>query len=721
MQNDLAEFFEPRPRPKRNAGHLRILALVGGCRGPLAPWLDMYDPDFALIADVRRDLDQLVLPPDLEIPVAMFALGRGETVDTLMAEAPDAQRLAARQLPGVITDGGLIQVPQIAYYAGRKLIRTPDFEEFSRRLLGHLRITSGGRPELLEILAKGSVAGATNAGAAIPIIDELRRQALRLSVPVETRYDLTGSATFAGVDKRGNLNVAVSVPHFIAQTLRKGQDAELRATAKVSLVELPPTFIDREARSRFVLADEAAQASSELERELATGDPNETLVTKMGAVSIREADFGQHLDPETEIVPPIAKAYYVKVRQALDRARPCRSLVSEIDSRRHAARRLRESAEEIVARSLSAEPAELLDALQQPAEDIYYDLTLKMAGDQEYRLDRYETYFAQPAKTLTESAERLRLIRSQQASLQDELASINDHCAQLRGQLSALEDDFLELWEQFHKISQYRGYFGRRKSPDKARQALAEVSAEYRQLHDELLDCQALQSALSAGERAVSTEERTLSAELKQLAATLDQHILRGMADHGQKFVMPRPIDAAYGELRNLPRLPLEIQRQLLASHAGAVTTAGLARILRAPVPRAETIVELLLAGKLPVIGPPWAGKSRQDTPQVVLVLPTMKPADADAIRQLIANRDKRQLVVFTDSIRAVVNVVRYRLYRVNKLEELYPECLCQELLDARTGPLAAIYDVENCPVLKQMGIVIENDRVRFTGNINLE
>jgi hypothetical protein len=720
MFDELFEFFEPMPRALRSSGHLLLLAIFGGCRAAIARWIEMYQPDFVLFGDVRRDLDQLVLPPDAKTPIASFALGCGETVDTLMLDAPEPKRLAARRLPGVITDGGLIQVPEIAKYAGRKLIQTPDFGEFCQRLLGHLKFTSGGRPELLKILSKGSAAGAANAGGSIPVLDEIRSQALRLSVPVEIHYDLTGSTTFAGVDKRGNLNVAVSVPHFIAQTLRKGQDAELRATAKVTLVELPPTFIDREARNQFVLADETAQASSELERELSTGDPNEALVTKMGAVSIREADFGKHLDPETEVVPPVAKAYYAKARRALDQARPCRSLVLEIDSRRQAEPRLRESLAEIVARAPGAEPEQLLEALRQPAEDIAYDLTLKLAGDQEYRLDRYETYFAQPAKTLTESAERLRLIRSQQATLQDELAGVNSQCDELRERLAELQDDFHQCLERYLKVLESRGYFGGRKSPDKARQALLETAAEYRRVHDELLDCDALQAALSAGERVVSAEERTLSEELKQLAAALDQHILRGMAVQSHRFIVPRPIDAAYEELRDLARLPREKQRQLLASQAGAVTTAGLARILRASVPRAEAIVELLLAGKLPVIGPPWAGKSRQDTPQVVLVLPTMKPADAAAIRKLIKARNDKQLVVFTDSIRAVANVVRYRLYRVNKLEELYPESLRRELLDARTGPLAPIYDVENCPLLKQMGTVIENDRVHFH-HINLE
>lgn len=133
-----------RPRREKVPGTVYVLLLVGGSKGALCNYTQLWDPDCVLVIDVLHELPPRNPPGRRCAMVKLFALAAGQTADSLFQSAPAEQRKLVRSLAGMDAANGLGQVRGIGAQAVRRLLRSAEWRRAKRHLIDELRIAGNG-------------------------------------------------------------------------------------------------------------------------------------------------------------------------------------------------------------------------------------------------------------------------------------------------------------------------------------------------------------------------------------------------------------------------------------------------------------------------------------------------------------------------------------------------------------------------------------------------
>lgn len=694
----------PTPiRRQRARENLLVLVTEGGGKLALNRYAHLWQPAAVLQVDVLHELLQSPLPLRSQAFHQQFALAEGQTADMLFANAPPELRNLVQSLGAMNAANGLGQIRGAGAQATQELVNSPAFNEYTRRLVDHLIIHSGGRPRQVGIRGLASEAGGVGSAGLVILVEALCRAISSMQLCIEVDFDFIGEVTFTGHGARIGANTAACTVTLLHYLFKNRGGKHLSIARSLSLVEFPPTGFDAELRNRLIVLDEQALASVEMQAFLRRLRPNAAFNGALGAVTLRQLALFDGLDPATEVAPQVADAYQLECSIALDAATACTTLVSAIEARSSCLPGQRESLEVLVESSLPVD--ELLQQVKTPGGECSYHVVVRTSLGGEYPLAEFRACFGIAPTSLREAEDMLRLQRSIAKALREEIAGLQSDVTELDADIQAYEDTIAEeidgsSWLRF-------------RSQKSSKRRLLAAAQRLRAFHDERLDKHALLRVLTRGYEDASHEADYLASRLGLLRDTLASHRLRGEHRSPVAYCQMRSIDEAFPEIIDLARLPRDQQREVLCAQVSVITEEGLAHAVRADWPRVESIADRIVFGEAAIEGPSIGGKSTTEPTPVVYVLPPMLPHLREALRRRIGELTDGALVVCSDEASAGLNVVRYRFRSVTSIEELFCGRLRRQLYEMLNDPLVSLYGVAD--KARELGIRCEEGDVVFT------
>lgn len=693
-------------------GHCGILVLPGGNNAAMLQYQPLLDHEVVIPIDAPNELAHN-LPNPLPATVKAFPLGQGHTAKTLAARASPSIQDCISNAAGMDAEAGLGQLRAVGFLAARRLLRSRDMRRFLRQgLFDTLVQRCGGIPDHIVIEGKGSLAGGTASAIVFLVAFALARALLKTSdSTISVTLTLTGGLTYSGCGRRVHTNTAAAIVDALGFALRRHHP---RMICSLRLMELPPVGTDCETRARHMLEVEQAVQVETLRKILDQNAPNNSLNGPLGNVTLWQSGYFEPLHPRFHVARDIAPEFCRDLRQAIAESKPDPSSVERLPLTVRSEQLPREDLETLAERIPISDPDELLATATLPGEKLHLTVNAVLRSGEVLSLSEPQTAWSISPSTLREARERLIVqlscidaTRSEIARLQAELTQADDQC-----QLA--EHEFARAVRKLQRRGLWSWLRRALLGADQRPPHLGALVRDVRATSDQVRQLQSVLAAFKNALRQVEIERDYIVLRIKTIIDRLDALVPRSHGQHEQTTVVARHIDTVLKELWRIDdRVTDDQVAKLLLRAVARVTMHGLAIIVGAESGRLEAIANQIAHCRFAAETPPWAGKPRLQEGLQVHVLPPVAPETADKLKEMIHELSPNSTIAVAEQMPASINCVTLRITTVDHVQEVLPNYLRRNLLEAYYDKHRDMYFPFGTSALDESGIAIDG-HVRF-------
>ncbi len=694
--------------PQRNDGtkHVfRVIYILGGIKASLLNYFLRLLNVLVIVIDNANEIDAIRRRYPGK-PFITFVIGDGHTTRSQHAGSSDKTRDAVDRVANSSGEAGQGGRQANAERAAELLVASTEFQKFLQRLPDLARLQCRGMVGHVHEEFYGSLCGAVFGGGRRTIANATVPRLLRLSVPVDVRFNVLGSTTFAGLSERARLSGAVGLMNCAADVVRPENALDPMVSMYMDLHELRPSLDDNDERDFSLLQDNVALDSSQMAQYLAMVTVNHSHDNEFGNVRSRCVDFMKGLDPEREIASLTASSLRHQLAAAFATVGPDPQLVDEMVWQDESVPQERQDLLSIVDRLEDMDCDSLERALAKPPARYRFQIAMQTAYGVEIIPEKLSTTYALTPHQLDEFHRRMCLIRTFQQVLLREYAPVTAELQDVDNVIAALSIRFQKLHT---KLITGRYWFRKRLLKHLA--TLCDLLREnYDRWH--LLDAEkkAIERATGTADQEWTHHDQTV----RGMESALDAFVPRGSMIEVPRFVVPRQLPHVFAELLAIAEQSHAEQIGRLCSFASIVNPDGLARILGSSSNRMEQLAERIVYGEYEIQSPGHGGRILRYYDKMVYAIPPMEPSLEALLRQQILSIQPEARVVFTDTLAHGATVMKIRFQRFSRIEELFEGLLASDMADAVEDPRAGLNSTDDFQAMKDFGGHIVDHRLEF-------
>ncbi len=683
----------------------RVIVVLGGIKSLLLRYFLRLLNVIVIVADNAKEIEAL-RRTHYGKNFITFVLGEGQTTRSLHAGSNEQVRAASELTANSSTEDGLGARAVNAKRAAEITVESKEFQDFLKRLPDMVSVLCGGIVSHVGFELCGSLSGAVFSGARKVIADAVLASLLRLTVPVDVRFNVLGSTTFAGLSDRARQNYGYGLLACLADVLNCRDARQVLVSKYLELHELRPSLDDNGERDQSLIQDTVASDCREMDQYLSLLSSNYSNNDQFGNIRSRCVDFMRGLNPKRDIASLIAHHLRLQVEDLLGTIFPDPLLVDEVIWEDQSVPQERLELPAILDR-LEVENCEsLMQAISKASAQHRFQINMLTAHGVEIVPEHLATTFALTPHQIDEFIRQLRLTRTFQQMLHREYAPVSAALQDVEGSISKLHRRF----EILHtKLITGRYWF-----PKRLLKALADLVDLLRENFDRRHLLYAEQQALSRAITATDKERLHHDHTVERIQTALDAYVPRGSMTEVPRFVVSLPLESVFSELLTIADIPPREQVELLCSCASTVNADGLARIVGSSSNRLEKIAEQIVYGDYDIQSPGNGGSIPAKTDKVVYAIPPLRPQLEEALRLQIAAIHPTAKVIFTDTLVFGATVMKIRSQRFTQIQELFAGRLAFDVADAVMDPRAALNSTDNFQALKDLNGRIEHGRIVF-------
>jgi hypothetical protein len=678
-------------RSRRERGQATVVVCAGGGFGEAAACVDALDADLTVRIDVPNEL------PARDHPrVVTIALAEGHTLATLADSAgcdPKIREFLAKN-PAVNPATGLCQSRVVGDMAIKVRLQDPEMNEFLyEQIYERLLTIHNGDIRSVRLVGAAGDSGGTGGPAVEPFLDALARVFHENIDPiVHVQLLRVGSLSYVGLGSRLHPNTAVTIEEDLAYV--KDPTRHARQVRSVTNLELPMLGPQKALRDRHALQFLQAFRSPQVQEIIDRLEPNAAFGVSLGGVTTINPSWWHGL--EDRRVAAELSASFRPLLQELLTARPPRDMVEQVWA---------------VFPRLGFRPAyaiEEIEKIVQQSDGVmpegFEDQCLEITGNTSRgqvfvlladgsRVDiteRLRNDLPRTHRTVEECHGRIITLKAIGRELDESIRLRTSQIARLarqsRERRKRLRRAIRRVFPQAFPDRLIHMFIDPRQAASDLKNSVLraqEVEGRQRQTEAELA---VLREARDIVQGECNAEEQVIQRAIELLAS----FPLGRNAVHAGPLVRPGAIDTIFSSLMDLAARdtaePADLAR-LLISSVESVTLPGLARIVGAAQPRAETIAERLAHGAPPVESPPWGSKPPARPGIRITVLPPLKAEDEEELRRAILAVDPDRMVACATTTAAGVNIVGLDVFKPQYHDEVLSPFIRRNLEQADRQP----------------------------------
>ncbi len=675
--------------PARGRGKALVAVLCGGAFAHLSELPDLLYADVIIRIDVPNE----IAPSPSNNGQVCISLAEGKTLKTLIEDKdfhPHA-RVFLDEHPAIDTQMGLAQFRPAGVAAIQEELEKPEMTDFlMRNVFERLLIIHNGDLQIVTLLGKAGSGGGTGGPALLPFLDRLRSIIQdHTDAIVHTQLFRIASGSHIGNGPRLFTNEASTFHEDLAFITSPRRDP--REVRSLRATQIPIVGRHKDRRDRFTAQLVQATEAPRVREHLELTEPNDAFTSRYGNMTIFDPAWGHDL-PDPHIAAEIAGQY----RQALEQLGSPRvrsDLVQGVEVQFPWSQIQPAHSAEAILSFLSRPDRLHPDEFEEFCLDLRWPDVPPLVEVQLHdgtHLEVTQRLRAElPANhaSLPRSRNRMLILRTIDAV-------VESRCDQ-----AAIKKDRLDRRAKASLLDLQKAY--RLVVPelvrDQIRAALTRPSSRTSNLKRAIrraqqLACQVRQAtilcdALTATRQVVQAEWMGDVELVKRILKQLDAFLLERDGSASQPLVIASDLDSVFGSLMGLAAANREdpaALTQLLVSSVDHVTLTGLARIVGAPRPTVQSIADRLAHAIPPIEAPCWGFRRPSRTGATLMVLPPLNSHDENALRQVLQTEAPAMLMACSDLTDAGVNVVRLRIIKPEKLEEIFTPFMDKHLAKAR-------------------------------------
>lgn len=694
------------PRRAEVSPHLfHLHCVIGGIKAPLLTAL-LADPNAVVVVfDNAKEIEALRRRHQGK-RLLSFVLGEGQTTKSLHAGSNESVKAASQLIASSSTETGFSARAQNANRAAVIWMESNESREFLKSLPDMAARMCRGVVAHVDFDVHGSFSGGAFNGAYEVITDAIVQSLLRLNVPIDVRFKVLGSTTFAGLSDRARQNFAYGLLRCLAKILNSRKPGQDLVSWYLELHDLEPSLDGNGEREQSLLHDFAASDCREMDQYMSLLTSNHSGDSELGNVKSRSVDFMAGLNPKREIASLVAYHLRQQVDDLLDVILPDPLLVDEMIWEDQSIPQDRRELPDILDRLEVEDYQSLIQAIAKASALFRFEIKMLTAHGVEIAPEHLATTFALTPTEIDEFTRQLRLTRTFQQILHREYAPVSAALQDVDGVIA----DQLRRFEILHTRLITGSYWFR----ERLLKALAVLADQLRENFDRRHLLYAEQQALLRAITAADKERLHHDQTVEGIQTTLDAYVPRGSMTEVPRFVISKSLEGVFSGLLTIADIPPQEQVELLCSFASMVNADGLARILCASSNRLEKITEKAVYGEYDIRSPGHGGTFPVQNDRILYVFPPMMPQLEDALRLHFAAVHPTAKVIFTDTLLFGATVMKIRSQRFTRVRDLFVGRLAFDVADAVLDPRAALNSTDSFQALKDLNARIENGRIVF-------
>ena len=635
-----------------------------------------------------------------------FVIGDGETTRTLHETSTESVRKASEMVANSSSESGLGARIANATQAARKLVDSVQFGKFLRSLPDEALLQCGGMVSHICYELYGSISGAVFNGAAPVVSDATLPFFERLGVPIDVRFNMLESTTFAGLSERARPNAGSALVSAVHRALTGAITARRRVSYYLDLHELRPVLDNSDERDACLLQDVVAMDSTLMGQYMAMVASNHANDDEFGNIRSRVVDFMDGLDPRSDIASQVATNLRAELLDAFDDVNADPLLVDDMVWRDESISQPREELSAIFDRMQESDTEALLQAIAKPPAKYRFQINMQTAHGVEVVPEYLTSTYAVTPKQVHEFRHRMQLLHTFQHLLRRDKAPVDVELNDIDNALDTLYDRFKRLHV---KLMEGRYWF--RWWLVRQLQSLGEEIRDYSDRWNPLhAEQQALHRALSTTDHECNHHQR----KLDEMETTLYAYVPRGSMTKPSNFVSTQFLVDAFPELLAISELPEWEQLDLLCGFAGSVNPAGLASIVKSADDRLEQIAHNIVFSEYPIQSPGHGGSVLTYFDKVIYAIPPLEAQIEVQLREQIMRLQPQARVVFCDTLAFGATVMRLRFQRFSSVQDLFQGLLASDVYDAYTDPRSGLNSIDDFDSFKSLGGTIVDGRAEF-------
>ena len=683
----------------------RIIFVMGGIKSSLLRHFLRLLNVVVVVIDNAKDIEAVRRKHQGKHFIS-FVLGEGQTSRSLHEGSSDDVKAASQTTANSSTEDGLGARAANAKRAAEVLVESKEFREFLKRLPDMADVQCCGMVGHIDAEFYGSLSGAVFGGARKVVVNALLPCLLRLTVPVDVRFNVLGSTTFAGLSDRARQNNGYGLLSCIADVVNGRNQQQALVSMYLNLHELRPSLDDNAERDQSLLQDFVASDCREMDQYLSLLSSNHSNNDQFGNIRSRCVDFMRGLEPKKEIASLVAHNLRQQVDDTFDTILPERLLIDEMVWQNQSVPQEREELPTILDRLEDDDSDVLVQAIAKAPASHRFQIAMMTAHGVEIVPEHLATTFARTPDVLNEFLRQLRLIRTFQQMLLREYAPVSAELQDVDRVIASMHRRF----ETLHaKLITGRYWFRDRLLKNLT--TLVELLREnFDRRHLLCAEKQALERAMAATEHERLHHDQTVEG----IQSTLDVFVPHGSMTEVPRLVYSLLLANIFSRLLPIADLPSHEQVDLLCSFASTVNADGLARIVGSSSNRMEKIAEQIVYGDYDIQSPGHGGTIPNVNVKIEYAIPPMEPLLEDELRKQIRKIHPSAKVVFTDTLTYGATVMKIRSEYFSRIEDLFRGRLAFDVADAVLDSRAALNSTDNFQALKDLNARIEHSRVVF-------
>ncbi len=693
-----------------------VLVIIGGHAQRLLPILKKLYPkaSYVLFIDAPNELDRISEARN-KPRMRLFSLGVGHTAQTLCEGLPQNVVDHIRSNGGMSASGGMGQSILVGRQAGKRLVESPDFQQFvTQVLIPEIRNLAGGALEEVRLIFIGSIAGATYTGVELPVAEYLAsalRQ--RTSAIISSEFLATGSLTYEGLGDRIWSNGAAALTELLAYVSDPNRNA--RDVRSLRLIEFAMCGKDEALRDALLAQLEQAAHCESLEYERERDAPNFALNGKFGNIQTWESSYGTELDLVNDIRPVIAEAYVPLLKGVLKREASV-SFAEHLELAHTRTKLANSPVEDILETAVELPATRSLTALKCPSFSHTVRVLAKTSTGSLLALEGLPELWAKAALTIEEIDNRLQLQRRVLHLLDEELRELGIQREDNDADITEAEEEFSRqhaLLTPDGLLGFVRGAF---QSTSRKLHRLTRAANKLRDSVDEQCRLRAEEIAISRVNAAILSEFTFLNERLQKLS-----ELLTGDGTEiGSTIptIVPHPLNERLADLWDAIDGEEEDFADAIRGSVQHVTLTGIAKVTGAKAARAEVIAKRITSGLCySTPAPPWGGRIRSDQGRDVHVLPPATLETQKIIAAAVKDLNPKITVAFADAAPAFVNIVGITIRLVRRLSDVLTEPYLNGLIETLNSTCSEMFHPEGKAFLESLGLEIRENKIVFKDN----
>ena len=489
--------------------------------------------------------------------------------------------------------------------------------------------------------------------------------------------------------------------------LDSSDQSAVRIPKSLEIHNLAPFQDNVKLRSECLLLDSVYSEAIQMEQYRNMETPNHANDDRFGTITSRTVDFMSGLDRLVDIAGQSASNLLVSMTDRLTGIKPDPRLIEDQQWLDASVELDREEISDVIDRLGEVDDELLLIAITRPAARHYFQLNLITPSYGEFVLEHLSTNFATTPQSASEYEMRLQLLASFRNELDGESAVVSELLEEVDQGIDELQEKIAKWLREVRRgrISPEQKHIDRF---EKAAHKLQEYSDR-----KELLAAEEL--ALMRATTVVQHEWELHVNRIEELRTILHSHVPKGTLKEEFSLVATSSLDEAFRRALTLPQISRDEQIDVLCSMATTVSLHGLQRCVNAADDRLDSVAPRIAYGDYTIQSPGHGDRVRpSESDKVIYSLPPMEPQLETQLEEEIRKLQPDAKVTFYDTLTFGAAVMRIRIQRFSRLEDIFGGLTGADLIGAVKDPLAGLNSPDGFKSLEQLGMRVEGNRLIF-------